>query len=314
MDILSLTPHCVYALIDPRTEAIRYIGLSIDPIDRLRRHIQRARRGAPSHKDNWIRQLLSLGIKPKVKVLETLCTREEACNREQYLISQATARGWNLTNSTLGGEVSWTCIPEVGRKISERNRGRPSPLKGIKRSEEFKQKLRKPRNRIFSLEERKAIGDRFRGKKLSDEQRRNIGLGSKGHRLTPESRSKISEAAKSQWADPEIRARHEEAIRRPDVRERISAANRGREVSPQNRAKMIGENNPAKRPEVRAKISAAQRGKTRGPISDETRAKLSKAHRGRKLSDETRAKMSEAAKLRVRRKRDEQTNQQLPLL
>ena len=43
--------------------------------------------------------------------------------------------------------------------------------------------------------------------------------------------------------------------------------------------------------ETRAKMSQAKRGKTRTPFSEETKAKMSRAQRGRIVSDETRAKI-----------------------
>lgn len=54
---------------------------------------------------------------------------------------------------------------------------------------------------------------------------------------------------------------------------------------------IVGETNPSKLPEVRAKISEAKKN-----MSEETRAKMSKALKGKKYSEETRHKMSEARK------------------
>lgn len=52
-------------------------------------------------------------------------------------------------------------------------------------------------------------------------------------------------------------------------------------------------------PEARAKISAAQFGRKQGSPSAEVRAKMSIAHKGRVLSQETRAKMSAVGKART---------------
>jgi group I intron endonuclease len=60
--------------------------------------------------------------------------------------------------------------------------------------------------------------------------------------------------------------------------------------------------------ETRAKISAAQKGRKRGPTSDETRAKIGAAHRGRTLSDEQKAKIgaSRRATAKLKPMSDEQ--------
>lgn len=60
---------------------------------------------------------------------------------------------------------------------------------------------------------------------------------------------------------------------------------------------MLGRNHS---PETRAKISALQRGQKRGPLPQETREKISRAHRGRPLSAEHRRKLA-AAKLGKKR-------------
>jgi hypothetical protein len=66
----------------------------------------------------------------------------------------------------------------------------------------------------------------------------------------------------------------------PETKAKISAANKGHEVSP----------------ETRAKISAANKGRPHPPVSAETRAKISAANKGRPLNPEQRAKLSAALK------------------
>jgi hypothetical protein len=87
----------------------------------------------------------------------------------------------------------------------------------------------------------------------------------------------------------------------PQVRAKIAASLRGHVVSPATRAKLRASRLGTKAsPETRAKLVAAHIGRTRGPRSDEWRAKLSasvKAFRAthpQPRSDETRAKMSAA--------------------
>ncbi len=69
---------------------------------------------------------------------------------------------------------------------------------------------------------------------------------------------------------------------------------RGRKLSEEHKAKISKAHKGKKlSEETRAKISKVHKGKK---LSEETRAKLSEANKGKKLSEETRAKMSEAHK------------------
>ncbi|MBB5664752.1 putative GIY-YIG superfamily endonuclease [Rhizobium leguminosarum] len=92
---------------------------------------------------------------------------------------------------------------------------------------------------------------------------------------TPEVRAKISEKAKAA-ATPDVVARLQEALRRPEVIERKIAGIRA-----------------AMTPEVRKRMGDAQRGKV---VSAETRAKISEACKGYKLSDEEYDRMTSAKK------------------
>ena len=85
-------------------------------------------------------------------------------------------------------------------------------------------------------------------------------------------------------------------------RRKISEAQIGKSVSEETRRKM-SENNAAKRPEVRRKISEANKRRVHKPHSEETKRKMSEAHKGRPawnkgkpVSEETRRKMSESRK------------------
>ena len=108
--------------------------------------------------------------------------------------------------------------------------------------------------------------------------------------------------------------------RSEETKAKMSAAQKGRELTEEHRRKIseaqlgkkrgprseetkrkISETNKLREPvrhtsESRAKISAANKGKPKPPISDETRRKLSESHRGKSPSPETRLKLSEAMK------------------
>ena len=69
---LHCGPHLfVYALIDPRTMAVRYVGWATDPKRRLAAHVSAAKVGIErTHKALWIKQLLSLKMRPLLDILE----------------------------------------------------------------------------------------------------------------------------------------------------------------------------------------------------------------------------------------------------
>jgi hypothetical protein len=63
----------IYALIDPRTDEVRYIGKSIEPNKRLKSHIYASSyindSSYNSHKSNWIRKLLSENLNQKSQMV-----------------------------------------------------------------------------------------------------------------------------------------------------------------------------------------------------------------------------------------------------
>lgn len=86
----------IYALADPNTNQVRYVGKSINATRRLADHMRTARNGGKTHRDCWIR---SLNCRPNLIVLEEV-TEENWQDREKFWIASYP----NLTNHTAGGE------------------------------------------------------------------------------------------------------------------------------------------------------------------------------------------------------------------
>ena len=85
----------IYALLDPRTCKVRYIGRTKQDrlIQRLHQHITKARYcerygRRVLHKHAWIRQLLNEGLKPKIKLLCIVEGWEESHQVEIALIER----------------------------------------------------------------------------------------------------------------------------------------------------------------------------------------------------------------------------------
>jgi len=93
----------VYALVDPRTGLIGYIGKSDYPNRRLRQHIEDALEGTGTPKKRWIRELLVEHRKaPQMVILEQAEGRWR--ERERWWIAFGRKLGWPLTNATDGGD------------------------------------------------------------------------------------------------------------------------------------------------------------------------------------------------------------------
>jgi hypothetical protein len=124
---------CIYALLDPRSDEIRYVGKAKDPAHRLDVHLYSAKTGKSqdnrSHKYNWIRELLREDLAPELVVLESGLDDSIASERERHWIADLRQAGHRLTNHTDGGEgmLGDVFSPETRAKIGAALRGRPLP-------------------------------------------------------------------------------------------------------------------------------------------------------------------------------------------
>lgn len=94
----------IYSLIDPRTLKVRYIGITSQPLKwRLQNHIDDcvSHPEANWHKTHWIVQLQKEGLRPIIRQLCSLPTREEAEALEAELIRKY-KKSHNLINISLG--------------------------------------------------------------------------------------------------------------------------------------------------------------------------------------------------------------------
>jgi predicted GIY-YIG superfamily endonuclease len=91
--------YFVYALTDPRTDAVFYIGITHNTSERLKQHI--SHRDTNARKRAWIQKLKEENLLPSMKVIEVVKNKEVAIEREEYWICYYLEQGVSLTNLQL---------------------------------------------------------------------------------------------------------------------------------------------------------------------------------------------------------------------
>lgn len=185
MDMISLPRTAyIYALLDPDTDEIRYIGWTKQPPIRFSGHISDAKRRCKSHCNRWVATLLECGKLPVMQIIEETDT-DHFAERECYWIDYHRSIGTRLTNTADGGsgapgvhlsdehkkrlsEIAKASgrkppnTPEVRAKISATNTGRKDSVdvrkrksearKGIPLTDKHKQHLRDSRSLMLASE------------------------------------------------------------------------------------------------------------------------------------------------------------------
>ena len=160
----------IYALIDPRTNEIRYVGKSNMPNIRYKAHI-RNRKQNNTHKNNWINSVFNSNMVPILQILEE-CNISEWEQREKYHISIYP----NLTNLTSGGvgipNYKFTRT-QLKNKIVKIN-GKNNHFYGKHHTEKTKKLLS-----YYSKKYNKEYGNPFLGKTHTEETKNIISKSTK---------------------------------------------------------------------------------------------------------------------------------------
>jgi hypothetical protein len=159
-----LSSFLIYALVDPRTDEIRYVGRSSTGVN------GRPKQKHSGHCWSWEESLLKEGLRPQVKVLEELQFQDGLNEAEIRWITKLRVEGARLTNLTDGGEGLTNPSAEVREKM------RLAKL-GTRHSAETKAKMSASRvgksTCSFSVETRQKMRLAKLGKKQSVETRKN---------------------------------------------------------------------------------------------------------------------------------------------
>jgi hypothetical protein len=217
----------IYALLDPRDQAVRYVGKTGVALRRRWQNHMTDIRSQRSHRACWIKHLLSLNLKPQIFLLEEVPTEfwQEA---ERFWIAHFQKIGARLTNGTTGGDGGFEMSAASRAKISAVQMGRPSANKGKKASAETLARMSAAMKgrpgpnlgRTFSPQWRANMsaarkGNSFRkGKKASAETCARVAKGhlgqpawNKGKTMSPEYCAKVSAVQKGRRLTPEHRSK-----------------------------------------------------------------------------------------------------------
>lgn len=191
----------IYALKDPTTGDVRYVGKANDVRKRLSAHKKEVRLGRKHHRANWLRSLLVRGINPVLEIIDEVPNEPWTWQAiEVAYIQFYRELGCDLVNTTRGGEGTGRGedSPRFGKPISAAHRLAVSNAqRGVK-------------DGPLSAERRAAISEMNKGRVKTVEWRAALSRAQKGVKDGPLSlahRAKISAGNKGKTIPCEVRAR-----------------------------------------------------------------------------------------------------------
>lgn len=118
----------IYALCDPVTNEIRYVGKSMVELRRrVSQHTSPYWLKKKSRKNTWLKSLYAAGQRPEVVVLEHRETEQDLNEAERFYVAYFRSIGVRLTNHTDGGEGApgYTFSAEQKQALSDYWTDRP---------------------------------------------------------------------------------------------------------------------------------------------------------------------------------------------
>lgn len=109
----------IYALRDPNTQGIRYVGWTKNVVARFKSHLNAAKHRPRYHVHFWIAKLLRANTTPILEILEN-GNGPGWQAREQFWIAHMRTVGCDLTNLTKGGDGARQALSEATKlKLSK---------------------------------------------------------------------------------------------------------------------------------------------------------------------------------------------------
>lgn len=241
----------IYALTDPFTSEIRYVGKSIAPRKRLRGHIIAARNHAyDHHTSRWIRKLLEAGAEPIMKILEAVPPEDDWRESERAWVKAFEESGARLTNSTAGGEGLDYRNPEDKARYIENLR---RSMEAYRATPEGKEQMRRMIAGSQTPESRAKRSQSLRETYAAPEMKDKMSKVTSEINSRPEVKAKRSKSSIEMWKNPEVRKKFEAANADPEVSKKKSDAKKKLWADPESAARLRALYSSDER---RAKLSA----------------------------------------------------------
>ncbi len=243
----------IYTLSCPITGKPRYVGKTQVPDRRLAAHLSKARSGETKHHcANWIRSLLARDLSPTFEVIFQVPDGESWEHHESRLIAEHKAAGFDLTNSTSGGDGLPHLSPQLRRQMAETRK------RTIAANPELRQRISEAMKRVQNEPAMKAKKSARLSSLWGDESARAKMIESMA---TPEAIANRGAATTKRYEDPEQLRKHAERMAEvwstPEAKEkqrqRAIATHADVEVHERKRASLKA---AYQRPEVKAKNKA----------------------------------------------------------
>lgn len=154
MPIEVKTLKLIYALLDPLSKEIKYIGKSSRGMLEPKTYSKPSASKGKRKVSKWIKKLQKLNLKPEILIIEENIIDEKTLNeREIFNISYYRSLGCDLKNLTDGGEgsVGHKHTDEARKKISEASK-----------------------NQVWTEERKKNISEANKGRKVDPEHNRKL--------------------------------------------------------------------------------------------------------------------------------------------
>lgn len=168
----------IYGLKDPRTKEIRYVGRSINVSARYKKHIYGAEKAKhKTHRDAWIVQLKSEGLKPELVILEEVEQNIAIESEMKWIESQKLI--YNLTNLRDYVDNNYLFSEESRKKMSNSQKGNTN-RKGKKSSDEtrallsakLKGRVSPMKGKVFSAEHKLKMKEAWKTREPDSEETR----------------------------------------------------------------------------------------------------------------------------------------------
>lgn len=125
---MTVKKHLIYALVDPATSEIRYVGRSSSGLARAKSHSRPSGLKTDDYCHRWIRKLLAeTGLRPGIRVVQEFDAFDDIDSvlndAEVYWVSYFRGIGCPLTNTTDGGRglSGYRHTEEAKRMIGQKN-------------------------------------------------------------------------------------------------------------------------------------------------------------------------------------------------